>query len=110
MYRFQGVEIEVLLVHPGGPYWENKDDEVWSIPKGEYFDNENPFVVTKREFKEETGHDAEGNFVLLTDVEQSKHKTVKAWAFEGDCDVSTIVSNTCEIEYPLNSGQRIEIP
>lgn len=110
MYRFRDEEIEVLLVHPGGPYNKDKDKGVWSIPKGEYSDNENPFIAAKREFKEETSFDAKGNFISLTDIKQSKHKMVKAWAFEGDCDVSMIISNTCEIEYPPHSGQKIEIP
>lgn len=110
MYRFKGSILEVFLVHPGGPYWAKKDDGSWSIPKGEYADEEDPFAVAKREFKEETGFGAEGNFISLTPIRQSSMKLVSAWAFEGDCDARSIKSNTFKMEWPPNSGKEVEFP
>ena len=110
MYRYRDSNLEVFLVHPGGPYWAKKDDGAWSIPKGEYSDNEEPFVAAKREFKEETGYDAEGNFIPLTPIKQPSRKLISAWAFEGDCDASTIKSNTFTMEWPPRSGKQAEFP
>lgn len=110
MYRFRDARLEVLLVHPGGPFWRNKDDGVWSIPKGEYTEDEDPFEVAKREFKEETGYEAEGNFIKLAPVKQPSRKIIAAWAFEGDCDAGKIKSNTFSMEWPPRSGKQAEFP
>jgi len=106
MYCYRDSELEVLLVHPGGPYWAKKDDGIWSIPKGEYSDREDPFEAAKREFQEETGYVAEGNFLALTPRRQPTGKLVSAWAVEGDCDAAAIKSNTFTIEWPPQSGKR----
>lgn len=110
MYRRQQYEVEVLLVHPGGPYWASKDQGVWTIPKGEYEDDEEPFAAAKREFVEETGFTARGEFLSLGEVRQKSGKLVTAWAFQGDCDASQLQSNTCEIEWPPKSGKHLQIP
>jgi predicted NUDIX family NTP pyrophosphohydrolase len=110
MYRRQQDEVEVFLVHPGGPYWASKDQGVWTIPKGEYEDDEEPFAAAKREFFEETGFIAHGEFLSLGEVRQKIGKLVTAWAFEGDCDPAQLQSNTCEIEWPPKSGKRLQIP
>ena len=105
MYRLRSSGIEVFLVHMGGPFWQNKDDGAWSIPKGEFEPDENALEVARREFKEETGYVAEGDFIPLKDRKQPSGKVISAWAFEGDCDASRITSNTFEMEWPKNSGQ-----
>jgi predicted NUDIX family NTP pyrophosphohydrolase len=110
MYRRKQDEIEVFLVHPGGPYWANKDQGAWTIPKGEYGDDEEPFAAAQREFFEETGFAAEGEFLSLGEVRQRSGKLVTAWAFLGDCDPTQLKSNTCEIEWPPKSGRRLQIP
>lgn len=110
MYRFRDTRLEVLLVHPGGPFWSKKDKGAWSIPKGEYTENEEPFGVAKREFKEETGYAAEGRFIELASVKQPGGKVVAAWAFEGDCDAGKIKSNTFSMEWPPRSGKQAEFP
>jgi predicted NUDIX family NTP pyrophosphohydrolase len=110
MYRFQNTQLEVLIVHPGGPYWENKDLDSWSIPKGEYEEGENAFATAKREFKEETSYEANGTFTKLTALKQPSGKIVSAWAFEGNCDASAIKSNTFTMEWPPHSGQQAEFP
>ena len=110
MYRRQQDEVEVFLVHPGGPYWAGKDQGVWTIPKGEYQDDEEPFAAARREFFEETGFTADGDFLSLGEVRQKSGKLVTAWAFEGDCDATQLRSNTCEIEWPPKSGKRLQIP
>lgn len=110
MYRYRKSILEVFLVHPGGPYWAKKDEGSWSIPKGEYSDDEEAFQVAKREFKEETGYDAKGDFLPLTPIKQPSRKLISAWAFEGDCDASTIESNTFKMEWPPRSGKEAEFP
>lgn len=110
MYRRRKGEIEVLLVHPGGPLWARKDQGAWTIPKGEYAADEDPLTAARREFYEETGFIASGDFIELGSVRQKSGKVVTAWAFEGDCDPSKLVSNTCEIEWPPRSGRQMEIP
>lgn len=110
MYRRITDELEIFLVHPGGPIWANKDKGVWTVPKGEYEADENPLVAARREFEEETGFQAAGPFFELGTVKQKSGKLVTAWAFEGDCDPSKLTSNTCEIEWPPRSGRRLEIP
>jgi predicted NUDIX family NTP pyrophosphohydrolase len=107
MYRVRSGALEVFLVHPGGPLWARKDLGAWSIPKGEYWEDEDPFSAAKREFEEETGVQPEGDFLPLSDVKQSPKKTVKAWAFEGDCDPAAVHSNLFSMEWPPGSG-RIE--
>lgn len=109
MYR-RSDELEVFLVHPGGPIWAKKDKGTWTIPKGEYEPNENPLLAARREFEEETGFQAVGEFVELGSIKQKSGKIVNAWAFEGDCDPAKLTSNTCEIEWPPRSGRRLEIP
>lgn len=110
MYRRSGGELEVFLVHPGGPFWAAKDAGAWTVPKGEYLDGEEPLDAAKREFAEETGFAANGDFIDLGTVRQTSGKIVNAWAFEGDCDPGKLVSNFCEIEWPPRSGKRMEIP
>lgn len=98
------------MVHPGGPYWAKKDLGAWSIPKGEYTSYEDPLEAARREVHEETGLRAGGPFIPLTPVAQPGGKTVKAWACEGDCDPSTLKSNTFTLEWPPRSGREQEFP
>ena len=107
--RSQGV-LEFFLVHPGGPFWAKKDAGSWSIPKGEYTPGEDPIEVAKREFEEETGFKAEGEFISLTPRKQPSGKIISAWAFEGDCNPSAIKSNTFLMEWPPRSGREQEFP
>jgi predicted NUDIX family NTP pyrophosphohydrolase len=107
MYRLRK---EVLLVHPGGPFWTKKDIGSWSIPKGEYTDTEDPFTVAKREFEEETSFQVDGDFTPLTPLKQPSGKMVSAWAVEGNCDASKIISNTFLMEWPPRSGKKQEFP
>src|SRR5262245_55231381 len=101
---------EVFLVHPGGPFWKNKDEGAWSIPKGEYSEDEDPLAAAIREFQEETGVTVGGDFVPLTPVKLKSGKWVKAWALEGDLDPSAVKSNTFLLEWPPRSGKKIEVP
>ncbi len=110
MYRFCKDVLEVLLVHPGGPLWSKKDFCSWSIPKGEYTDKEDPFIVAKREFQEETGFQADGDFIPLRSLKQPSGKVVSAWALEGDCDTSKVKSNTFKMEWPPRSEKQQEFP
>jgi predicted NUDIX family NTP pyrophosphohydrolase len=110
MYRSGGGHLEVFLVHPGGPFWAKKDLGAWSISKGEYVEGELPLEAARREFQEETGFPAAGDFLELGAVQQVGGKVVLAWAFEGDCDPAKLVSNRCQVEWPPRSGRRIEIP
>jgi predicted NUDIX family NTP pyrophosphohydrolase len=110
MYRRRSGAIEVLLVHPGGPFFKNKDAGAWSIPKGELAPDEEPLACAKREFEEELGIAPVGNFVPLTPVRQKGGKVVRAWAFEGDCDPSAARSNTFTIEWPPRSGRMQAFP
>lgn len=110
MYRFKEQRLELFLVHPGGPFWAGKDEGAWSIPKGEYLPGEEPFEVARREFLEETGLAAEGEFLELSEIRQPGSKRVKAWAFAGDCDPSAITSNTFSLEWPPRSGRFAEFP
>jgi predicted NUDIX family NTP pyrophosphohydrolase len=102
--------LEVFLVHPGGPFWAGKDAGAWTVPKGEYVDGEAALDAAKREFTEETGFAARGEFIDLGVVRQASGKLVNAWAFEGDCDPRELKSNLCTVEWPPRSGKRIEIP
>jgi predicted NUDIX family NTP pyrophosphohydrolase len=110
MYRRKHVELEVFLVHPGGPFFANKDLEAWTIPKGEYLEGEHPLEAAKREFQEETGFHVSETFLYLGSIKQAGGKIVSAWAFEGDCDPAEMISNHCEIEWPPRSGRIITIP
>ena len=110
MYRKRKGEVEVFLVHPGGPFWARKDKGAWTIPKGEYEVGEAPLAAAQREFHEETGFNATGDFIELGSIRQKSGKFVIAWAVEGDCDPATLTSNTCEIDWPPRSGKLLEIP
>jgi predicted NUDIX family NTP pyrophosphohydrolase len=110
MYRRRSGEVEVLLVHPGGPLWAKKDAGAWSIPKGEVNPGDDEFSTAKREFNEETGVAPEGEFIPLGSVTQKGGKVVRAWAFEGDCDPAVIKSNTFVMEWPPRSGKKQEFP
>jgi predicted NUDIX family NTP pyrophosphohydrolase len=110
MYRRRGPEPEVLLVHPGGPFWSKKDDGVWSIPKGLYDVGENPFDAAKREFEEETGCTPAGDFMTLGEFKQPGGKVISAWAFESDFDLAAFRSNLFSIEWPPRSGRQKEFP
>lgn len=110
MYRVGEGRLQVLLVHPGGPFFKNKDEGAWSIPKGEIEPDEELLEAAKREFEEETGITAKSPFIRLTPVKQKAGKIVRAWAFEGDCDPSAVVSNTFVMEWPPHSGKQTEFP
>jgi len=110
MYRRRGGGIEVLLVHPGGPFWAKKDQGAWSIPKGEYEPGEDPLAAARREFTEETGIVPEGAFVALAPLRQRSGKIVRAFAIEGDLDPQAIRSNTFVMEWPPRSGRLQEFP
>jgi predicted NUDIX family NTP pyrophosphohydrolase len=110
MYKFINGEPFVLLVHPGGPFWSKKDFQSWSIPKGEYSEEEDPLAAAIREFDEETGAKLHGDFHLLGEIVQRNRKIVTAWAIEGDFDPKTLKSNTCEVEWPPKSGRVTSIP
>jgi predicted NUDIX family NTP pyrophosphohydrolase len=110
MYRRTGSSIELLLVHPGGPFWARKDLGVWSFPKGEYVEGDDPLTVARREFHEETGSQVEGPFHPLGQVEQAGGKIVSLWAVEGTFNTVDIRSNTFVMEWPPRSGQQAEFP
>lgn len=110
MYRRAGGALEVFLAHPGGPFWEGKDDGAWSIPKGEYEEGEEALAAARREFQEETGFPVDGAFIPLSPVRQPSGKLVSAWAVEGDCDPSLLRSNTFTMEWPPRSGRQAEFP
>lgn len=110
LYRLVNKYLEVFLVHFGGPFWAKKDLGAWSIPKGELSDNEEPFDAAKREFKEETGMNASGNFIELSPIKQKNGKLVYTWALEGNIDSEQIKCNTFEIEWPPKSGRKKEFP
>ena len=105
MYRRRAGRLEVLLAHPGGPYWMNKDAGAWTIPKGLVDENEDLLASAKREFEEETGFRPNGEFVSLGAIKQKAGKVVNAWAFEGDLDPTAIKSNTYQEQWPPKSGQ-----
>lgn len=110
MYRLQDRELQVLLVHPGGPFYARRDEGVWSIPKGEPDREEELLLTAQREFTEETGFVAQGPFLELAPIRQKGGKLVHAWACAGDCDPSQLRSNTFTIEFPPGSGRRREFP
>ncbi len=110
LYRRSPSGTEVFLVHPGGPLWAKKDAAAWSIPKGEYTDDEDALAAARREFAEETGTAIEGEFLMLEPVTQASGKVVHAWAVEGDCDAAEIRSNTFTMEWPPRSGRQTKFP
>lgn len=110
LYRLRDDKLEVLLVHPGGPYFRNKDEGAWSIPKGETDGEEDLLAVALRELAEETGLQPAGPFTALKPIKQKGGKVVHAWASTGDCDPARIKSNTFTIEWPPRSGRRQEFP
>ena len=112
LYRGPTDAIEVLLVHPGGPYWARRDDGAWSVPKGEIDAGDDPFATAMREFREELGSDPPdtGPAVPLGEIRQAGGKTVLAWAVAGDLDVSEIRSSTFTMEWPPRSGRTAEFP
>jgi len=110
MYRRCGGQLQVLLAHPGGPFWARRDDGAWALPKGEYDDTEEALAAARREFNEETGFVAQGPFAELGEVRQGSGKRVKAWAFEGDCDPAALLSNEFEMEWPPRSGRMKRFP
>ena len=118
MYRYRedvsgtapAATLEVFLVHPGGPFWAKKDLGAWTIPKGEYQDDEDPLTAAVREFREETGFTAEGDFLPLGEIRQAGGKLVSVWAVEGDCDPAALVSLPFEMEWPPRSGRRATFP
>ena len=110
LYRKSKSELQVFLVHPGGPFFKNKDLGAWSIPKGEFLDDEDALTAAKREFEEETGQAIDGSFVKLEPVRLKSGKIVHAWAVEGDIDHETIYSNSFEMEWPPKSGKNQSFP
>lgn len=110
LFRFRNERLEVMLVHPGGPIWAKKDYGVWSIPKGLPEEHEKPLDTAKREFKEETGFEIDGEFIDLGELNQPSRKIVHVWALEKDLDITNIVSNTFTLEWPKNSGKIQEYP
>ena len=110
LWRRREHDIEVFLVHPGGPFWRNKDEGAWSIPKGEVAPGEDLLGHARREFEEETGAAIDGNFTELTPRKQPGGKLVHAFAVEGDFDPATLRSNLFEMEWPPRSGRRQSFP
>jgi predicted NUDIX family NTP pyrophosphohydrolase len=114
LYKFIDKTIFFLLVHPGGPFWKNKDLESWSIPKGEFTEDENPLDAAKREFHEETGlkleSESENDFIELDSVKLKSGKSIFAWALEFDIDVTLVKSNEFEMEWPPKSGKHQSFP
>ena len=111
LYRENSDGLEVLLVHPGGPFWQKKDDGAWTIPKGEFDDGEDPLQAAKREFEEETGAaPPDGEFIPLEPVRQPSGKTVHAWAINGDFDPAKLRSNMFPMEWPPNTGKLQQFP
>src|SRR4051794_11135653 len=107
MYRHNaGGALEVLLAHPGGPFWQAKDEGAWTLPKGEYEDPEEALAAAQREFVEETGFAVAPPFLPLGEVVQKSGKRITAWAFAGECETSGLRCNTFEMEWPPRSGRR----
>ena len=105
MYRTESGRLEVLLVHPGGPFWTNKDAGAWTIPKGEVDQGEDLLACARREFQEELGTPADGDFLPLGQIKQKAGKIVHAWAVQGDLDTAAVRSNTFKVQWPPSSGQ-----
>jgi predicted NUDIX family NTP pyrophosphohydrolase len=111
MYRrAPGGALQVLLAHPGGPFWRTRDEGAWTLPKGEYAEPEPPLDAARREFAEETGLEPHPPFVPLGEVRQKSGKRILAWAFEGEFDPSQLRCNTFEMEWPPRSGRMQSYP
>ena len=110
MYRTRANKVEFLLVHPGGPFWRNKDAGAWTIPKGEIEPSEEALAAAKREFEEELGVKPAGLFIELAPIQQKGGKIIHAWAFEGEADPDRISSNVFSMEWPPHSGRLQEFP
>jgi predicted NUDIX family NTP pyrophosphohydrolase len=110
LYRFKDNQLQLFLVHPGGPFFAKRDAGTWSIPKGEFTEDEEPLAAARREFTEETGQSIDGEFLALNPIKQKGGKTVYAWAVEGDIDHETIVSNVFTMEFPYKSGRQVTYP
>jgi predicted NUDIX family NTP pyrophosphohydrolase len=110
LFRRRDGQIEVLLAHPGGPFWTGRHDGAWTIPKGGIHPGEEPLQTAIREFTEETGFEPTGPYAPLGSITQRSGKIVHAWAFEGDCDPSCMTSNMTTTEWPPRSGNHIDIP
>ena len=110
LFRRTRGALEVLLAHPGGPYWTGRHEGAWSLPKGGIDPGENPLDTARREFTEETGFTPEGPFIPLGQITQRGGKIVHAWAFEGDCDPSHLTSVTTRVEWPPRSGRLMDVP
>ncbi len=110
LYRMLKNELEILLVHPGGPFWKNKDEGAWSIPKGEFTNEEDPLAAAKREFEEETGMHCNGDLMALSPVRLKSGKRVHAWALEQDINAAAVKSNHFEMEWPPKSGKKQRFP
>ncbi len=110
LYRRASAGVEVLLAHPGGPYWKSRDVGAWTIPKGEIDEGEDAYVAARREFLEETGFEPGDRAIELVPLRQPSGKTIQAWAIEGDCDTAAARSITFTMEWPPKSGQQAEFP
>ncbi len=110
LFRYIADNLEVLLVHPGGPYWAKKDDGAWSIPKGEFTEGEDPFEAAKREFEEETGQTPTGDVITLRPMRQPGGKLVYTWAIRSNFNAAALKSNTFFMEWPPKSGRQQEFP
>ena len=110
MFRWRHGQLEVLLIHPGGPFWTKKDEGAWSIPKGEIGEQEDSLVAARREVEEETGATPDGHFIPLTPVRQAGGKVVQAWAIESDFDPASLTSNMFDMEWPPRTGRQQSFP
>lgn len=110
LFKKENNSLYYFLVHPGGPFWKNKDLGAWSIPKGEILADENPLQRALTEFEEETGKTIDGKFIELSPIKQKGGKTVYAWALESDLDTADLYSNTFPLEWPPRSGKIMEVP
>ena len=110
MFRRASGGVEVLLAHPGGPFWARRDEAAWTLPKGEIVPGEDPLAAARREFLEETGFTSSPPFLPLGELRQKSGKRISAWAFEGDADPAALVSNLFEMEWPPRSGRLQSFP
>lgn len=110
MFRRRGAEVEVLLAHPGGPFWSRRDEGSWTLPKGEIEEGEDPLAAARREFEEETGFASQPPFLPLGELKQKSGKRITAWAFEGDANPLHLVSSPFEMEWPPRSGRMQRFP
>jgi len=110
LYKIVNHHLQIFLVHPGGPFWKGKEAGAWTIPKGEFTEDEEPLTAARREFKEETGTEVDGNFFAITPAKQKSGKVVYCWAVEGDINADDIESNSFELEWPYKSGKWQSFP